>query len=256
MVLFSSPFVKVGFTCQTSQGVTLKLASDNFAGVEGDSLIWEDERKSDELICILTMKGRTKAYLTDFAVGIVYIKAVAIAAFWEIGILFHLGMFSLRYFEAAKGVGLAIVCHAVGADKEAIMYSVIAVMCIVSACAEYGMAAEVAVTGRKGTVEIGISGKANKGDSNSILNKTPEEISNMSRKELESSIPDGWDFQNHNGRIHIKDENGSFRVRIDPPDKVTDYTHIHLFDKNGNPLDILGNIVSRKDPSGHIPYNE
>ena len=41
----------------------------------------------------------------------------------------------------------------------------------------------------------------------------------MTRKELQDSIPEGWDFQNHNGRIHIKDENGNYRVRIDPLDK-------------------------------------
>ena len=41
------------------------------------------------------------------------------------------------------------------------MYSVVAVICIVGVCAEYGMAAENAVTGRKGTVDIKVS---NKGD--------------------------------------------------------------------------------------------
>lgn len=41
----------------------------------------------------------------------------------------------------------------------------------------------------------------------------------MTRKELQDSVPEGWNFQNHNGRIHIKDENGNYRVRIDPPDK-------------------------------------
>lgn len=48
----------------------------------------------------------------------------------------------------------------------------------------------------------------------------------------------------------------SGRVRIDPPDKKTNYTHIHIMDENKNPLDINGNIVSPKDPSGHIPYND
>ena len=88
-----------------------------------------------------------------------------------------------------------------------------------------------------------------------LLQSTPEEIANMTRKELQDSIPEGWDFQNHNGRIHIKDESGNYRVRIDPPDKKTNYTHIHIMDENKNPLDINGNIVSPKDPSGHIPYN-
>ncbi len=41
----------------------------------------------------------------------------------------------------------------------------------------------------------------------------------MTRKELQDNLPEGWDFQNHNGRIHIKDENGNYRVRIDPLDK-------------------------------------
>ncbi len=56
--------VKVGFTCQTSQGVTLELAGDNSAGLEGDSLLWEDESKYDGLVYILTMKDKTRAYLT------------------------------------------------------------------------------------------------------------------------------------------------------------------------------------------------
>lgn len=91
--------------------------------------------------------------------------------------------------------------------------------------------------------------------SNSLQNKTPKEISNMSRGQLEKSVPEGWDFQNHNGRIHIKDTNGNFRIRIDPPDKVTNYTHIHVYDEFGNPLDEFGNIVSQKSPLGHLPYN-
>lgn len=44
-------------------------------------------------------------------------------------------------------------------------------------------------------------------------------------------------------------------MHIDVPDKTTNYTYIHIIDKNKNPLDINGNIVSYKDPAGHIPYN-
>ena len=33
-------------------------------------------------------------------------------------------------------------------------------------------------------------------------------------------------------------------------------THIHIMDENKNSLDINGKIVSPKDPSGHIPYND
>lgn len=61
-----------------------------------------------------------------------------------------------------------------------------------------------------------------------LLESTPEEIANMTMKELQDSLAEGWDFQNHNGRIHIRDENGNCRVHIDPPDKKTDYTHIHI----------------------------
>lgn len=95
------------------------------------------------------------------------------------------------YYEAAKNIGFAIACHAVGADKEAIMYSVIAVICIVGACAEYGMAEEIAVTGRKGTVDIKVS---NEGDiPNQIgvsefikwLNAVKEQAQSQGFKELQ-----------------------------------------------------------------------
>lgn len=47
------------------------------------------------------------------------------------------------------------------------------------------------------------------------------------------------------------------RVRIDPPDNVgTDYTHMNIYDKNGEPLDINGNIVNRKSPDAHIPWDK
>jgi len=87
------------------------------------------------------------------------------------------------------------------------------------------------------------------------LNKLkPNEINNMSLDELRNSIPKDWQFFENNGRVHIKDANGNFRVRIDPPDKVTNYEHMHIFDENKNPLDIKGNIVDKKSPDGHIPW--
>ena len=85
--------------------------------------------------------------------------------------------------------------------------------------------------------------------------KTPKEISEMTRKELKENTPENWDYQEHNNRIHIKDENSNYKVRVDPPDKKTPYTHIHIMDENNNPLDINGKVVSPKDPAGHIPYN-
>lgn len=50
------------------------------------------------------------------------------------------------------------------------------------------------------------------------------------------------------GFIHIRDSNKNIRMRIDPPDKLTKYDHIHIYDENGNPLDINLNMVDRKSP--------
>ena len=52
------------------------------------------------------------------------------------------------------------------------------------------------------------------------------------------NLPEGWSKTEHNGFIHIRDENGTIRIRIDPPDKNTPYPHKHLYDKSGNPIDI------------------
>ncbi len=79
-------------------------------------------------------------------------------------------------------------------------------------------------------------------------------ISGMSREQLQTNLPEGWTYSEHNGRIHIKDANGNFRVRVDPPDKVTNYQHMHILDESKNSLDINGNIVSHKSPDGHIPW--
>lgn len=38
-----------------------------------------------------------------------------------------------------------------------------------------------------------------------------------------------------------------------PPDKVTKYDHVHLFDESGNPIDINLNVVDRKSSDAHIP---
>lgn len=35
---------------------------------------------------------------------------------------------------------------------------------------------------------------------------------------------------NYDGFVHIKDEAGKIRIRIDPPDKVTQYPHVHVYD--------------------------
>ncbi|TFV06283.1 transposase [Streptococcus sp. LYSM12] len=59
----------------------------------------------------------------------------------------------------------------------------------------------------------------------------------------------------HNGFVHIKDDLGRMRIRLNPPDRTTTYPHMHFYDKNKNLLDLDGNIVDFKSPEGHIPWN-
>ncbi|WP_396583052.1 pre-toxin TG domain-containing protein [Bacillus sp. SG20033] len=81
-------------------------------------------------------------------------------------------------------------------------------------------------------------------------------IPNMSKKEILNSIPSDWKYTEHNGFTHVRDTSGNIRMRIDPPDKMTKYDHVHLFDKTGNPLDKNLKIVDRKSPDAHIPYKK
>ncbi|MDL5140908.1 pre-toxin TG domain-containing protein [Bacillus atrophaeus] len=81
-------------------------------------------------------------------------------------------------------------------------------------------------------------------------------IPNMSKKEILDSLPTEWKYTEHNGFVHVRDTSGNIRMRIDPPDKMTKYDHVHLFDKNGNPLDKNLRIVDRKSPDAHIPYKK
>ncbi|MCY8925613.1 hypothetical protein MOE20_13490 [Bacillus atrophaeus] len=83
-----------------------------------------------------------------------------------------------------------------------------------------------------------------------------ENIPNMSKKEILDSLPTEWKYTEHNGFVHVRDTSGNIRMRIDPPDKMTKYDHVHLFDKNGNPLDKNLRIVDRKSPDAHIPYKK
>lgn len=109
-------------------------------------------------------------------------------------------------------------------------------------------------SGRPGTApEMGGESES-KGAGNIAKNLDTNNIPNMTKQEIIDAIPDNWTYTEHNGFVHIKDETGKIRIRIDPPDKVTQYPHVHVYDNDGNLLDGLGNIVDRKSPSGHIPY--
>lgn len=76
----------------------------------------------------------------------------------------------------------------------------------------------------------------------------------MSKQEILDALPSDWKYTENNGFVHVRDASGNIRMRIDPPDKVTNYDHVHLYDDNGNPLDVNLNIVDRKSPDAHIPY--
>ncbi|MHC5318935.1 T7SS effector LXG polymorphic toxin [Listeria kieliensis] len=80
------------------------------------------------------------------------------------------------------------------------------------------------------------------------------DIPKMSKNDILNSLPDGWKYTENNGFIHVRDSTGKVRMKIDPPDKVTKYNHVHLFDNKGNPIDINGNIVGRKSKDAHIPF--
>ncbi len=111
-------------------------------------------------------------------------------------------------------------------------------------------------TGGKSSGAAGNKGNSNNSSANALKSGDSKAISGMSKKELQANLPEGWTYTEHNGRVHIKDENGAFRVRIAPPDKVTNYQHMHILDATGNVLDINGNVVSPKSPNGHIPWSK
>ncbi|MDA1477498.1 hypothetical protein [Bacillus changyiensis] len=87
---------------------------------------------------------------------------------------------------------------------------------------------------------------------------SPTDLNKMSLDELKESLPDGWSFNangpNGNDFVHIKDRNGQYRIRIDPPDRVTKYDHMPIYDESGNSLDINRKIVDYDAPAAHIPY--
>jgi RHS repeat-associated protein len=85
--------------------------------------------------------------------------------------------------------------------------------------------------------------------------KNTNNLKNMSKQQVIDSIPSGWEVK---GRA-LYDKNNLYRARIDPPDNVTNYDHIHLYDyfnKKNNKLNILldenFNRVPYNSPDGHI----
>lgn len=79
-------------------------------------------------------------------------------------------------------------------------------------------------------------------------------IPNMTKQEILAAIPAGWTRTEHGPFVHVRDGDGNIRIRFDPPDAVTDYPHVHLYDGAGNPLDAGGNVADRRDRAAHLPY--
>ncbi|MFZ3589124.1 hypothetical protein ACOI1C_07500 [Bacillus sp. DJP31] len=48
--------------------------------------------------------------------------------------------------------------------------------------------------------------------------------------------------------------NGLARVKIHPPDRVTNYHHVHLYNSYGQSLDRFGRVVDYRSQAAHIPY--
>ena len=58
------------------------------------------------------------------------------------------------------------------------------------------------------------------------------------------------------GQVPLKFLDNNYRYRVDPPDKLSGYEHIHFFDKYGNALNSNYEVVSKKRKEAHIPIKE
>jgi hypothetical protein len=68
-----------------------------------------------------------------------------------------------------------------------------------------------------------------------------------------NNLPHGWTkLVDRGGRIHIRDNFGNYRIRIDPARNGAP-SHKHFYDINGRPIDINGNPTFFASPESHIP---
>ena len=120
----------------------------------------------------------------------------------------------------------------------------------------------------KSKSEVKEKGNTGTGSSENTINVDELEKTFKNRKYEEMDIndfdrlsskylgPKGWSVNNRNNRLHVKDNNNIMRLRVDPPDKHTPYNHLHIYDKNGKPLDSNWKPVGRRDPEAHIRIKE
>jgi RHS repeat-associated protein len=88
--------------------------------------------------------------------------------------------------------------------------------------------------------------------------KIREYLANIENKSIPEIVNDiksiGLKYSEGKGGLfkHFKDANGNIRARTDPPDKMTKYDHIHIYDSKGASLNKDLQVVSPKSPSAHI----
>jgi len=93
----------------------------------------------------------------------------------------------------------------------------------------------------------------NSADVSPQSSNNPSEINDIDP----NNLPQGWTSRTDNGgRIHIRDAQGNYRIRIDPanPKKGTE-AHRHHHDENENPINIDGNPTRFGNPDSHIPID-
>ena len=191
----------------------------------------------------------TEAFLEGMiegaAMGMLFCAAAAVLATSMLTVM-------MAHTAASSVVSIVLAIYSVseGDYLNALVYGAVAVAGIIGVCRWWKVTCQVDYVGEKGIARFD-GGK----DTDALSSDNLKVINSMSKKKLQDNLPKSWTYTEHNGRVHIKDANGNFRVRIDPPDRVTNYQHMHIYDEFGNPLDIDGNVVGPKSASGHIPWD-
>ena len=156
--------------------------------------------------------------------------------------------------SSVVSIVLAIYRVSEGDYLNALVYGTVAVAGIIGVCRWWKVTYQVDYVGEKGIARFAGGKDTEETISNVTQNLDTNNIPSMTKQEIIDNISDNWRYIENNGFVHIKDSTGKIRIRIDPPDKVTRYPHVHVYDGKGNLLDRFGNIVDKKSPDGHIPY--
>src|SRR5690606_6923068 len=99
---------------------------------------------------------------------------------------------------------------------------------------------------------VGLTSRLNRAQIRNYLSNAHEIPREQLIKDLESV---GLKFKGsaEDGRwMDFIDKQGNIRVKIHPPDKVTTYEHMHVYDKSGKDLSSNLSRVHYRDPEGHI----